>query len=217
MFKMGLLTSTAMTAVALLLSGAPTGAYAQTDMHVADRDANARFLCNYGQFNVSFLYNEISGSFISSAWQEVAVPITGQGQTVRHITVMEARNPRASRYGPFTAGIYSNRPSGFPGALIANGRAKAPQSCRRIEISIAPTTLQANTTYWIEERMEHYYRGSDSLFQASWEINPKAQQKAFVRNHHRKCLGGQCSHSYSISSSTTPWTKQTQGPWFKLK
>lgn len=29
-------------------AGAPTGAYAQTNMHSASRDSNTRFLCTYG-------------------------------------------------------------------------------------------------------------------------------------------------------------------------
>jgi hypothetical protein len=72
MFRMGLLTSTAMTAVALLLSGAPRGAHAQTDMHVASRDPNTRFLCTYGQFLVSASssnLNYYSGWF--SVWERV--------------------------------------------------------------------------------------------------------------------------------------------------
>ncbi|HLY07027.1 MAG TPA: hypothetical protein VKR31_14875 [Rhizomicrobium sp.] len=41
MFKIGLLTSTAMTAVVLLPSGADA-AQTQTDMHIASRDSKRR-------------------------------------------------------------------------------------------------------------------------------------------------------------------------------
>jgi hypothetical protein len=67
MFKTGLLLSTAMTAVTLLMSGAPTGAYAQTDMHAASRDPNTRFLCTYGEFLVKGLSGGLSSSYYSGS------------------------------------------------------------------------------------------------------------------------------------------------------
>src|SRR5215472_11955845 len=112
MFRLGLLTSTAMTAVTLLLSGAPIGAYAQTDMHAASRDPNTRFLCTYGEFLVSSAsawgWNEHDIPRLNSTtWQHVAVPVTGHGQTVSRIRVVES--PQYSGFSsPFSAGIYSN-------------------------------------------------------------------------------------------------------------
>jgi hypothetical protein len=109
MFRIGLLTSTAMTAVALLLSGAPHEAQAQTAMHVADRDANARFLCTWGVWCVSFQFSGQS-SYLHAIWERVAVPVTGHGQTVSRIIVMEAQDSRTAN-DAFLAGIYSNSPS----------------------------------------------------------------------------------------------------------
>lgn len=215
MFKMGLLTSTAMTAVTLLC-GALLDAQAQTSMHVADRDANGRFLCTYGQFGVSFTYRNISSSFVSSQWEEVAVPIRGRGQTVSQIIVMEAPAPHTPRYA-FAAEIYSNGANGRPGKLIAKGKGKAGPSCGPVGISISPTTLNANQKYWIEERTDHVGRTISSYVALYWEANPKAKREAFVRTHKRTCDNGCSSQSQQGSSYTSPWTKQSQGPWFQLK
>jgi hypothetical protein len=204
MFRIGLLTSTAMTAVALLLSGAPHEAQAQTAMHVADRDANARFLCTYGEFGVSFQFSGQS-SYLHSTWERVAVPVTGHGQTVSRIIVMEAQDSR-TRTDAFLAGIYSNSPSGFPGKRIAGGKGRAGRRCGPVEISIPPTTLKPKTKYWIEEKAGH----ATSYTSLYWATNPNTKRKAYVQTHKRTC-------SSSCSSSTSPWTKQSQGPWFKLK
>ena len=204
MFRMGLLTSTAMTAVALLLSGAPGGAYAQTNMHVASRNPNTRFLCTYGQFLVSVSSNS-SFDGLTYEWTHVAVPINGHGQIVRSIKVMEERRSRNSYY--FSAGIYSNAPSGFPGKLIAGGKSKAGLNCGPVDISIPPTTLMPNTKYWIEETAS--FSGRLSFY---WEADPKAKHKAY-----RQTFYGFCSSSGRCSSSKSPWMKQTMGPYLKLK
>jgi hypothetical protein len=209
MFRMGLLTSTAMTAVALLLSGAPDEAYAQTRMDVAGRDANARFLCTYGQFRVSAFTSEGSGYFVS-AWVRVAVPVTGHGQTVRRIRVIEAQGSALSN-SAFSAGIYSNTPSGFPGLLIAGGKGQIGPTCGPVMISIPPTTLMPNTKYWIEETA--HARDSSSSTVVNWEANPNTKHKAYVQDH-RFFVSSGCSCS---SSYTSPWTKQAKGPYFKLK
>lgn len=202
MFKLGLLTSTAMTAVTLLLSGAPAGALAQTNMHVASRDPNARFLCNYGQFLVSD-FSSHSGSFYSSGWRQVAVPVIGHGQTVTQILVLEQFSASASA----SVGIYRASSGGFPGSLIAGNWFAGRSRCGRRTVSIRPTTLKANRKYWIEERAGH--RGLEHI-RAYWEANPKAKQKAYVQTHW-------LFSSVSRSSSTSPWTKQSMGPWFKLR
>lgn len=218
MFKVGLLTSTAMTAVALLLSGAPAGAYAQTDMHVASRDPNTRFLCTYGQFHVSFGDSQQSG-FNWFNWEDVAVPVVGQGQTVTRINVMEALDYRSSSWSlpsKFFAGIYSNSPSGFPGKLIAGGRHKARQTCEPITVKIPPTTLTANTKYWLKERTTHRaYPSSASFIAYNWYADPKATAKAYVQTGKGTCSSSGCWSSRH--SSRSAWTKQTVGPWFRLK
>ncbi|HLY07017.1 MAG TPA: hypothetical protein VKR31_14825 [Rhizomicrobium sp.] len=145
MFKIGLLTSTAMTAVALLLSGVPAGAYPQTDMHVASRDRNTRFLCTYGHLNVSQWFS--GGGISYSGWARVAVPITGHGQTVTQIGVVEAKSAR-TYYSVFTAGIYSNTASGFPGKPMAVGTGSISFSCGQVTISIPATKLKRKTKYW---------------------------------------------------------------------
>lgn len=213
MFRMGLLTSTAMTAVTLLLSGAPTGAYAQTDMHVADRDANARFLCTYGQFEVTFSSVNQSGSRRFD-WEHVAVPITGHGQTVSRIIVMEGRNPRTPRDATFSAGIYSNNKKGFPGKLIANGTGSAGSSCGPVTINIPPTTLMARTKYWVEEKTKKHHNPSGAAYISfAWYTNPKTKHKAYVQTGAAECsIGVSC-----YKKTHSPWTEQTTGPWFRLK
>lgn len=210
MFKMGLRTSTAMTAVALLLSGADA-AQARTAMHVVNRDANARFLCTYGHFTVRFASNQQSG-FFSSGWSDVAVPVVGHGQTVSSIKVMEAQS-RFTNTSRFSAGIYSNSRFGRPGKLIAGGTGRAvgpSSSCGPVTVSITPTTLKPNTKYWIEETPEPSRNGG-SIIELYWYANPKAKHEAFVRTHSRTCSSGSCSHH------TSKWKKQSMGPWFKLR
>ena len=217
MFKMGLLTTSAMTAIALLLCGAPTGAYAQTDMHVADRDANARFLCTYGTFLVSSNYFDDSNSSYYYNWRRVAVRVTGHGQTVRRIKVVEAQSAGTS-HSAFTVGIYSNTSSGLPGKAIAVGKGKIGSSCGPVRVSIPRTTLQSNQKYWIEERTSipkncsQYSTFCSSHAGLYWEVDPNTKRKAYVQTHSRYISAGS-----SGTSSTSPWTKQTKGPYFRLK
>jgi hypothetical protein len=207
MFKIGLLTSTAMTAVTLLLAGASTGAYAQTDMHVADRDSNARFLCTYGAFNVSHSREAVSGGSYYKKWTHVAVPFTGQGQTVMTIIVKEWR-PASGHDKIFSAGIYSSNSHGKPGNLIAGGIGKAPGQCGNVVIPIIPTTLSKNTTYWLEETADLRERGK-----YEWAVDPRAKHKAYVQHH----FSSSNWNSQGFHSSTTPWKKKSSGPWFRLK
>ena len=228
MFRMGLLTSTAMTAVALLLSGAV--AQAQTDMHIASHDPNTRFLCTYGQFAVtkfSSNLNFYSGWF--SSWQRVAVRVTGHGQTVRSIRVIEAQASQTSN-SAFTLGIYSNTASGFPGKAIAVGTGTAGPTCGPVNVSVLPTKLYKNTKYWIEERAttprcstptgagsgadRRKFRPTNCVSSAafSWEADPKTKRKAYVQSHRETGDSGTVSSSY-----TSPWAKQESGPYLKLK
>jgi len=211
MFRNGLLISTAMTAVTLLLSGTPTGASAQTDMHVADRDANARFLCTYGKFDVSYVSSSSEGSeYLYS--RRVAVPVVGRGQTVKQIIVMEGIN----RFGAgfrFSAGIYSNSARGRPGKLIAGGTGSAhypSSSCQQVTISIPLTTLQPKTKYWIEENAPSGVFTDTRLY---WYINPKEKKNAFAKTYLHSCTSSSVCHT-----NKTHWTRQTgPGPWFNLK
>lgn len=206
MLRIGLLTSTAMTAVALLLSNTATRAYAQTNMHVADRDPNTRFLCTYGQFLVSaFSYGGGSSHF--SGWQYVAVPITGHGQTVSRIEVVEAQSAQTYHSG-FKVGIYSNTARGFPGKLVAGGRGKIGRTCGPVNVSIPPTTLNSRTTYWVEERAAGGHSGPTTLY---WEANPDTKRKAYVRYHRYRFVSG------SSSDYTSPWREQSTGPDVRLK
>jgi len=217
MFKMGLLTSSAMTAVTLLLSGAPTGAYAQTGMQVTGEDSNACFLRTYLNFLVSSYYADDSGSSYSYAWHHVAVGITGHGQTVSRIRVMEAQSTSASRSN-FTVGIYSNTASGFPGNAIAVGKGKIGRSCGSVKVSIPRTKLKRNQKYWIEEQTSIPKNCSQqssfchSLAGVYWQTDPKSRRKVYVQTYYHYI-----GPTGSNSSSTSPWTKQTQGPFFRLK
>lgn len=206
MFKIGLMTSTALTAITLVLSGAPAAAAeTRTGMQVADWDANARFLCDYGGVLVSAWSNPVS-----LTWTHVAVPFTGHGQTVKSIEVKEKRGT-STVSSTFSAGIYSNSPSGFPGKLIAGGTGtiSGRGTCARVKISIPRTTLKPKTKYWIEEQMS--FKGSSSNFASnfSWEAGRYTKRKAYVQSHY--------FNGHSQSSGTTPWTKQSQGAFFRLR
>lgn len=214
MFKIGLLTSTAITAVTLLLSGSLQSAYAQTDMHAASRDPNTRFLCTYGAFLVNFGWGG-SSSYFDSAWRHVAVSVTGHGQTVSRIRVIEI--PLYSGLtSSFSAGIYSNSPSGFPGKLIAGGTGLAGPSCGPVTIPIAPTRLKRHTTYWIEETIPARYHGTSSLASVYWVANPYAKRPAYVQTHRYTACSSHATSCHS-SSTTSPWMKQTKGPYVKLR
>ena len=202
MFRTELLVSTAMTAVALLLSGAPTAA--QTNMHVTSRDPNTRFLCSYGAFSVDAESYRSSG-FFSSGWENVAVPITGHGQTVSRIRVVEAPVTRRS---DFMIGIYSNTASGLPGSAIAVGTGRITR-CKPVEVLVAPTMLKRKTTYWIEETVQGTPHRQETYVE--WEANPDTTRKAYTQYHKHASSSGR------FSSYTSPWTQQTTGPYLTLK
>jgi|GEM_PF-3641262 len=209
MFKTGLLTSTVITAIALVLSGAPQEAYAQTDMHFAIQDANTRFLCTYGNFLVSASSGG-SSSYVESHWQHVAVPFKGQGQTVRGIRVIEARG--ASTYSSaVTIGIYSSGPKGLPGNVIASGIGTTGKTCESVEVSIPPTKLESGTKYWIEETVRGSWEMPTNL---DWQANPQTKHRAYVQYHTQYVSSEGGHHS---SNYTSPWEKQSMGPYFKLK
>jgi hypothetical protein len=232
MFKNGLLISTALRTVASLLFAVQPAASAQKRMQdiVAGRDANAEFLCTYGQFLVSAYSDNLNGySAWSSTWNHVAVPVREHGQTVSRIKVIEAQASNTSN-SAFSAGVYSNTPSGFPGKLIAGGTGKAGPTCGPVTIKIAPTKLKRHTTYWIEETTST--PGCPSSMRAGsvakprgfrppecssyvglyWEANPRTKRKAYVQHHYEQGDSGTVSSSY-----TTPWKQQSTGPYFRLK
>jgi|SRR5579862_3593425 len=196
MFRMGLLTSTAMTAVTLLLSGAPT--QAQTDMHVTSRDPNSRFLCTYGGFRVYDWWASWSGES-RWEWGRAAVPITGHGETVSRIRVIEA--PGSSGRADFSIGIYSNSPSGFPGNPIAVGTGKVGETCGPVKVSITPTKLKRNTRYWIEEQVHAKYSGVG--VEVAWIAHPTTKRRGYSR--------------FASSSSAGHWQSSSYGPYLKLR
>jgi len=184
------------------------------NMHVADRDANGRFLCTYGNFPVSAYYFDFSGSSFASTFRHVAVPVIGHGQTVRRIRVIEAQ-ASGTLFSAFTVGIYSNTASGLPGNPIAVGKGKTGPTCGPVKISIPRTTLKTNQKYWIEERTSTpacYNSICSSFADLYWEADPNTKRRAYVQTHHfSSSAGGR------FSSYTSPWTKQTKGPYFKLR
>ncbi|HEX4158060.1 MAG TPA: hypothetical protein VHY79_06265 [Rhizomicrobium sp.] len=214
MFKNGLLATTAIVVVGTFsFVAAQSAALARPATAGLERDKNREFLCSYGSFAVSGYNFRFSSSYFVSGWTHVAVPIVGRGQTVKSITVGEARGSH-THGAEFTAGIYSNSASGSPGAAISVGRGKAPKSCRRVNVPIAPTTLERGTTYWVEETVALARRakggfGDRPHAQFFWAVNPRTTHKAYVQ-----------SGSYSSASNggfSTSWIAQSQGPYFKLK
>ena len=206
MFRNGLLLSTAMTAVTLLLSGAPARASAQTNMHVVSRDANTEFLCNYGGVPVSAHFIGSASSF-SSTWTHVAVPIIGHGKSVGRITVKEVPSASTST-AEFRVGIYSNTASG-PGKLLSGGTGDARNNCGKVTVQIRPVKLKRNVTYWIEERV---HRGMyDMKNEVYWASDPKMKRKAYEQTHSAYNYFG------NNGSYTSPWMELKTGAHFKLK
>jgi hypothetical protein len=207
MLRINLLLTTALLAVASLsISAAHSGTLARTpSAGVADRphlDANTKFMCQYGGYLVSAANSGIS-TYSASRWVHEALPITGQGKTVHDIIVKELS---ATGFGlEFWAGIYSDA-GGVPGKLIAGGNGRARKHCRSVTISIAPTTLQSNTTYWIMEKM------ASRNGRVNWAVDPKSKSYAYKQDHHFSS-----SNSIVLSSSTSPWTKNNSSVYVRLK
>jgi len=221
-FKTGLLAATALVVVPLLSApaAAQSGEFAQSAAPNApvELDANSEFLCNYGHFTVSaYRYYGGSSEDRISDWSEVAVPITGHGQTIHSITV--EMEPGAYPGKPrFHAGIYSNTSSGFPGNRIAGDTGKAPAQCGPVTIFIQPTTLQPNTAYWVEERIRlpfPQFSAHPESDDVGWAIDPRTKRKAYVRSH--KYFSCYPSSVCRGSSSTTPWRQQPTGPYVRLR
>jgi hypothetical protein len=134
----------------------------------------------------------------------VAVPIVGHGKTVSRIVVEEKRNSKSAD-GKFSAGIYSNTASGFPGNLIAGGSATATNRCEKVEIPISPLELQDKKTYWVVEQA--YQRGNHLTRDLSWVVDPTTKRKAYVQRHSS-------SSGYSF---TSPWREHSQGPYVRAR
>jgi hypothetical protein len=203
MFRRGLLVTTALI-LAASISGAAARSAASAGSRmrdsVASRNVNDEFMCTYGQFTVYYLHDQASGASYT-AWEHVAVPITGRGKTVSRIIVEQLRGTSRPN---FSAGIYSNTPSGLPGNVIALGTAKANSKCAEVAISIAPTRLEDKKIYWIEEEAP---QGGKAKIETYWAINPKAKQRAYVQEHH-----GSSSSSY-----TSPWSEESAGPYVRVR
>jgi hypothetical protein len=215
MFRCGLLLTTAIVVVGTLSFVAAQSAEAARALTAGPlRDRNREFMCSYGSLPVSgYSFRSSYSSYFFSGWKDVAVPIVGRGQTVKSITVGEGQS--AHTHGAhFSAGIYSDAASGIPGAAIAVGAGKAPKSCGRVNIPIAPTTLRRGTTYWIEEtiplarrsRRDHEDRTNTQVY---WAINPHTKHRAYEQHGYYSSASG--------NASSSPWTEQSAGPYFKLK
>jgi hypothetical protein len=205
MFKSGLLATTAFVVVGSL-SFAATQISARAANTGATQDRNREFLCTYGQFDVSS-YSSWPSSSILRGWTHVAVPIVGRGKTVDRIIVREGSGGHKDG-GEFSAGIYSNSPSGLPGRLIAGGTGRPSKHCGHAQVSIAPTRLKWNKAYWVEERVPLQGSKVDDY----WAINPRAANKAYEQSYYY--YYSDSGHSYS---STSPWTQQSAGPWVNLR
>src|SRR5262249_5183349 len=131
-------------------------------------------------------------------WTHVAVPVTGHGQTVRHIRVVEAQEPRSSS-SKFSIGIYSDV-NGIPGNRIAIGFGNIGQSCGPVSVKIPPTKLKRNTRYWIEEQVQTTQSG---LVEVYWVADPDTKRIAYTES--------------DSSGFTYSWSAATIGPYLKLK
>src|ERR1700733_3369288 len=147
-------------------------------------DSNHEFMqtyCKGGYFTVSDKFFERSSQNASSAWEHVAVPVMGKGQTVTGIIVDEGYK-YASANG-FSAAIYSAAPSGYPGQLIAGGTAQGKSRCGKITIPITSTTLASKVKYWIEETVPRAESSDRVMY---WKLAPHAKHRAYAQIHQWK-------------------------------
>ena len=211
MFKCKLLATTALVIVgSLSFLAVQSTAVAQPLAAATERDRNREFLCTYGDITVS--HNRFagdSGGYSYVSWTHAAAPVRGRGQTVSQIIVMDSFDGSASRAThEFSAGIYSSTLHGKPGKLIAGSVGVAPEACGKVTFTIPPTTLAKGKTYWIEEAADQLH----GLKKILWAVDPKAKQNAWVQHH----FSSSNYQSSGFHSSTTPWEKQSAGPWFRL-
>jgi len=210
MFRTSLFISTALVLAgwANCVSCNPAIADGSRMQHaLASHDANAEFLCHYGHVTVSgYDENYASSSYVSD-WTHAAVPIVGRGHTVGSITVAEEG---AGTYAhDFSAGIYSNTASGFPGTLIAGGSGLAIRQCGKVTIPIAQTRLLRGQRYWIEETDP--FDGHSKPAKVHWALDPRTKHRAYVQYHRA------WQEQSKGSSYTSPWAEQSAGPWFRLR
>ena len=172
-------------------------------------NANKRFLCTYGHFDVIDFSEHDASNFSSSGWTHVAVPIVGSGKPVRTLSVVEDGYGHSTLSASVSVGIYANTASGLPGKFIVGGKSRVPGSCATVSIPITPTKLKKGKTYWIEERTPKPHSGwYNDLF---WAISPKAERPAYIQTYRDTI-------SSSVhQSSTSPWVQQTSGPYIKLR
>lgn len=152
-------------------------------------------------------YNSIPFTLIVPSTQTI---LLGQASQLQGCEIQQAglHTPPGGT-ATFSAGIYSNKASGFPGKLIAGGTGTISRknSCARVNISIPPTTLNRKTKYWIEETMHNQKRSGSDFY---WEPDRYAKRNAYVQYHYY-------SSGPSGISYTSSWTKQSEGPYFRLK
>ena len=182
------------------------------------RDRNSEFLhaytgghgwCGKRSFSVSAYSVALTSDSIIGGWQYVAVPVTGSGKSVNRIYVREGYDHEYPSADRFSVGIYSNAPSGFPGKLIAGGKASASPSCGIVAVSVPSTKLAHKTVYWVEETApisNHY----SSLNYAYWKAASHSRRKAYVRTKRWHWSQG------SSSSQTSPWKELSAAPFFRL-
>ena len=207
-----LLTTAFVVATASLFLAAPA-ALAQPATVGVGRDSNKEFLRTYGgdagcagqYFTISsYSANYGSSSFVSD-WTNVAVPITGYGKTVQEIVVKEEYS--SGHTSSFSAGIYSNTSSGFPGRLIAGGTGIAVAGCGKVTISIRPTRLSRGTIYWVEETAPR----NPSSVHMYWKAALHPRHTAYSQSHWARD-----KHS-NFSSYTSPWTLLQGAPYLRLR
>ncbi|HEX3666164.1 MAG TPA: hypothetical protein VHU23_13145 [Rhizomicrobium sp.] len=211
MFKLGLLASTALIAATSVCGAATQPANPESRLQdvVSNRDANAEFLCNYGWLGVTWYYHTCcSGSSYYSHSTHAAVPVTGHGRSVSRIVVAEKTisNICCEKFG---VGLYANSSKGVPGTLLASGVGTASSACAEVTVSIASTLLNKKTKYWIEEFPvnRHGKREGNRRSSVYWAIDPKAKHRAFEQSW--------TDSTGELSSS--PWTRQSSGPFVRVK
>src|ERR1700733_14432249 len=179
-----LLTTAFVVAAAASTPVASSTALARPAVTAPGRNSNHDFLrtyaCNHGYFSTYGWTDECCSSVVYSHWQHVAAPTFGTGKTVDRIVVEASLKPGVSN-STFSAGIYANSPSGYPGKLIAKGNARAPSECGKVTISIPPTMLSRGKKYWIEETTSKSNASLSSHGVYWWRAPSK--HKAYVQTH----------------------------------
>jgi len=149
------------------------------------KDANRKFLCNYG-YALSF--SGFSSGNSTDSWNVAAVPIIGTGKFVNKIVVADTGDHEA-QYGFYVELLENQSKSNRPGRVIFSAQVY-PRSirCAEREVPIPPTRLKYGKTYWVEE-----FAAIAFYVNATWQYDKKRPNEGI--SQLRSCGPNGCRHN----------------------